>query len=79
MFPAVWRAAGARALVGASGAHGWTKAAVVKVWVAPRAASPGDLLTLLVGTRALQSTQQEGGDVPRGGHEAGEELLPALH
>lgn len=50
--------------------------AVMDVSVVPAAS-----LTLLIGTRALpalQSTQEEGGDVSRRGHEAGEELLPAL-
>lgn len=42
----------------------------------------GDTLTLLISTRALlalQSTQEEGGDVSHCGHKAGEELLPALN
>lgn len=49
-----------------------------KGWFCPH----GDTLTLLISTGALlalQSTQEKGGDVSHCGHEAGEELLPALH
>ena len=51
---------------------------VVEVAVVPGA---GDMLTLLISTEALlalQSTQEEGGDVSCCGHKVGEELLPAL-
>lgn len=74
-FPLGWRAAGAGM-------------AVMELSVVPRDGSQGwfcphgDTLTLLISTGALlalQSTQEEGGDVSHCGHEAGEELLPALH
>lgn len=47
-------------------------------WFCPH----GDTLTLLISTGALlalQSPQEEGGDVFHCSHKAGEELLPALH